>query len=114
MSLSSATARASGSDPVYGMPSISQTAGTRASRERLTPGPLGEVEHEVRRVVEDGFEERPAVAQFDDRRGRAPRSTSAMALTVTGESNSSCRSSGAPAGSGSSGFRVKAMPIRIR
>ena len=111
MSLSSATARASGSDPVYGMPSISHTAGTRASRERLMPVPSAKLNTRSggwRRTASRKGRPLPSFVTVWPR----PRRTAAIASTVAGESNSSCQSSGAPAGGGASAG-VRNSPSRI-
>ena len=110
MSFSNATLIANGSEPVYGMPSISQTAGTLASRERLVPTPSAKLNTKSggsRNSASNNGLPSPISTTSCPK----PRNTSPIARMVTGESNSSCRSSGAPGGSGSSGFKSKAMPI---
>ena len=111
-SLSSDSASVSGSEPVYGMPSISSSAGTRASRLRETPVPSLKLKTNSGGAFRSAsIIGRPLPSSVTV--CPSARSASAMARMVAGESNSSWRSSGAPAGSGPAGLRSKAMPMCI-
>src|SRR5579883_95098 len=93
------------------MPSISHTAGTRDSRDRLTPAPSAKLNTRSGGVFRTAsMKGRPSPSSLTV--WPSERNTSAMAFTVTGESNSSWRSSGAPTGRGPPGLSVQAIPIR--
>ena len=78
------------------------------------PRPFGEVEDEIGRILEERLRETLGHRRVNsDRVPERPEHVARWPFTVTGESNSSCRSSGASAGGGPSGLRVHAMPIRM-